>query len=227
MANSSVPITSGTGTNIDTFTVGTDHRQIVMVGDHGGYEGRVATFRTLGRAGATGQKIFAIHNATGSTVAVDVCKITVDVIATAGPVAVATIPPIIRLWKFTAVPTNGTVLSKVSADSGGTATSSSVTVWGDASADGTGSATTLTVTLPAGNIITQEYAPRYVYTSGTAVTTTPVMEVADRMAFLAGDNEVITLRALEGICVFVDSVAAGNPVTNMYLVTCQWEEYTP
>ncbi len=74
MANSSVPITAGSGTNIDTVTIiGGDHRQVVVLGNHGGYEGRTATFRTLGRA-STSQNILAIHNATGSTIAVDVKK---------------------------------------------------------------------------------------------------------------------------------------------------------
>lgn len=39
------------------------------------YRGRAGTFRIPGRAGTTGQKLFSIHNATGSTVLVDVEQI--------------------------------------------------------------------------------------------------------------------------------------------------------
>ena len=219
MANSSVSITAGTGTNIDTITVpGGDHRQVVIMGDKGGYEGRVGTFRTLGRA-STGQKIFAIHNATGSTVAVDVHKITVDILRGAAS-ATLTDFVIVRLYKFTAVPTNGTALSKVSQDSGsGQSTSASVTVWGDASADGTGSATTLTITIPAGTLITQEIGARLLTAVG--------YEPNDRMEFLAGDGETITLRALEGVAVVLEGTVGGNPITTHYTVTCAWEEYSP
>jgi hypothetical protein len=47
------------------------------------YIGRCATFATLGRAGTVGQKIFAIHNATGSGVLVDIDKLACDVSQTA------------------------------------------------------------------------------------------------------------------------------------------------
>ncbi|MDQ3326852.1 MAG: hypothetical protein M3529_14390, partial [Actinomycetota bacterium] len=78
MPDSSVQITAGTGTLIDTVTAPNgDHRQVVIVGDRGGYTGRAATFRTPGRA-AVSHKILALHNATGSAVVVDVRKITID-----------------------------------------------------------------------------------------------------------------------------------------------------
>lgn len=220
MADSAVAITAGSGTNIDTVTTpGGDHRQVVIPArSRGGYEGRVATFRTPGRA-ATSQKIFAIHNATGSSIAVDVHKISVDVFRTAAS-ATLTDYILVRLWKFTAVPTNGTALTKVAADSGsGQSTSSSVTVWGDASADGTGSGTTLTITLPAGTFIAQSFGSRLLTAVG--------YEVLDTMDFLAGDSESITLRALEGLAITIDGTTGGNPTTTWYTVACQWEEYTP
>lgn len=182
------------------------------------YKGRVATFRTTGRAGTIGQKLFAIHNATDSAVMVKVNRIKVDVVNTAVR-AIGVEPALIRLWKFTAVPTNGTQLTKVPRDSSLTS-SSSVTVWGDASADKTGSGTTLTITLPAGTFFSEEYGPR----NFTAVG----QEGADRITFLEGETDEVMLRPLEGVCVFLDyATATFNPVTDFWTATCDWEEYTP
>lgn len=219
MADSSVPISAGVGTNIDTITTPNgDHRQVVVVGDRGGYEGRAASFVIPGRAGTTGQSLFTIHNATGSTIAVNVKKITVDVYQTVIK-AVTVPPPIIRLWKITALPTGGTAVTKVTTDSGGPTTSASVTLLQDASSDRT-SGTALATTRPAGTIVTQEPAPRLITAAG--------YEMADRIEFFAADGECVTLRALEGLVVFADyTVATSNPVTDMWAVGIHWEEYTP
>jgi hypothetical protein len=218
MADSSIAITAGAGTNVDTRTTPSgDHRQVVIVGDMGGYSGKVATFRTPGRAGTAGQKIFALHNATGSSVVVNVQKISVSMTATVIK-AVTVLPPAIKLWKFTAIPTNGTALTKVSNDSGGTATSASLTAWGDASVDGTGSATTLTVTLPAGTFAVSQFAPRMITAVG--------FDNLPLKVLLDTTDGGIVLRPLEGICVFLDYVlATQNPVTDMWTVSAQWEEY--
>lgn len=183
------------------------------------YRGRVATFRAPGRAGTIGQKIFAIHNATGSTTIVDVKRVKVDVVNTAVR-AITVEPALIRLWKFTAVPTNGTAGTKVTKDSALYPTSStSVTVWQDAQADRSGSATTLTVTLPAATFLAQEYGPR----NFTAVG----QEAADKVTFLETEEDVVTLNALEGLCVFLDyATATFNPTTDIWVVSCDWEEYT-
>ncbi len=177
------------------------------------FRGRVATFRTLGRAGTAGQKIFALHNATGSTKVVHINQMFVDVAHTAA-IVVGTIPVIIRIHRFTAIPTNGTALTKVSKDTSLTA-NASITAWGDASADGTGSATTLTVTIPAGNLISQEFTPRIVTAAG--------IEFFDRTEFLT-DKDVV-LRALEGVVVFLDyTTTAANPATAHWTVGCDWWE---
>ena len=177
------------------------------------FKGSTATFRTLGRAGTAGQKIAAIHNATGSSIKVKVRKIRVDWFCTVVK-AVTVAPPIVRIWKFTAVPTNGTVLTKNKI--GGTSTSNAAcTVWGDASADGTGSGTTLTVTLPAGTILDQQAAPRVI----TAVGEVGVAEIEFDYP------EFIELSALEGVCVFLDyTLATQNPVTDMWMTSIQWQE---
>lgn len=188
------------------------------------YRGWFSTFDTLGRAGTTGQKIAAIHNATGSTVIADVSKVTVDLVqAAAAGQAPTVLSAKVRLWKFTAVPTNGTAMTKVPVDSA-LASKSTVTVWGDASADTTGSGTALTVTLPAGTFMTQEFSPRMLVV-GTSAST--IYEGFDRTVFFGtSDSDVVTLRPLEGLCVFVDYVVAtGNPITNHWAVAMYWTEY--
>lgn len=179
------------------------------------YRGRANTFRIPGRAGTAGQKLLSIHNATGSAVLVDVEKIWVDIAVTVVK-AVTVLPPIIRIWKVTVLPTNGTALTKVAEDTSMTS-NASVTVLGDASADGTGSATALTATLPAGTIASQEYAPRLITAAG--------YEMFDRTEYL--DNAPITLRALEGLVVFLDyTLATQNPTTDMWTAGVRWSEYT-
>jgi len=199
---------AGSG-NWDQFVVPVEDKVV-------SYRGRVGTFITPGRA-AVSQKIFAIHNATGSTVLVSVNRIIVDVLHTAVK-AVTVTPPVIRLHRFTAVPTNGTALTKNPLDTS-LSSSASVTAWGDASADGTGSGTTLTVTIPSNSIIDQKYGPRVF----TAVGYEPI----DTGGFLIGEPDV-TLRALEGVAVFLDAatVTTGNPSTDRWSVMCDWTEYT-
>jgi hypothetical protein len=176
-----------------------------------------STFRIPGRAGTAGQKIAAIHNATGSAVKVRLTTVAVDLAATVVK-AVTVLPPIIRIWKFTAIPTNGTAGTKVPQDSALT-TNSSVTVWQDASADGTSSASALTITLPANTVYGEEFAPRLITAAG--------YEMFDRTVFLDGEEEFVTLNALEGVAVFLDYTASTqNPVTDMWIVVMGWEEYT-
>jgi len=181
------------------------------------YLGRAATFRIPGRAGTAGQKLFSIHNATGSAVLVDVEKITVDLVQTVIK-AVTVLPPVIRSWKVTVLPTNGTAATKVPEDSS-LSSNASVTILGDASADGTSSATALTATLPAGTMVTQEFAPRLITAAG--------YEMFDRTTFFESDTESVTLRPLEGLVIFADYVlATQNPITDMWLVAARWTEYT-
>lgn len=212
----------GVGKKLRTLDRGTPgHDQYVIQSDGRlvTFMGRACTFRIPGRAGTTGQKLFSIHNATGSAVKVDVEKICVDLVCTVIK-AVTVLPPVIRLWKVTVLPTNGTAATKVAEDSGLYPTSSaSVTLLGDASADGTNSGTALTATLPAGTIITQEFAPRLITAAG--------YEMFDRTVFMESDDESITLNALEGIVVFADYVlATQNPATDMWTVSARWSEYT-
>lgn len=175
--------------------------------------GRVCTFKTPGRAGTTGQKIFALHNATGSTKVVHINQLAVDLYQTVIK-AVTVAPPTVRVHRFTAIPTNGTSLTKVAKDSA-LSSNASVTAWGDASADGTLSGTALTVTIPASSMLTQEYAPRLITAAG--------YEMFDRTELLDGKD--VVLRALEGIVVFLDyTLATQNPATDIWIVGCDWYE---
>ncbi len=174
---------------------------------------RANTFRTPGRAGTTGQKIFALHNATGSTKVVRINQLTVDLAVTAAK-AITVLPPIIRIHRFTAIPTGGTALSKTAKDTA-LASNASITAWGDASADGTSSAAALAVTIPTGTILGQAFAARLITGAG--------YEPFDRETFL--DNADIVLRALEGIVVeLVYTAITQNPITDMWVVGCDWYE---
>lgn len=185
-----------------------DERQI-------SYLGRVSTWKTLGRAGTVGQKIFAIHNAAGSPVLVDVDKISIDVMQTAARVVE---PPLVRAWKFTAIPTGGNAITKVPEDSI-LSSNSAVTLWQDSQADNIGSTTALAVTLPSGTITSETWGARALTLVG--------YEQFDREWFYASDDEKVTLRPLEGIAIFLDySVATANPITDKWTVTCRWIEYT-
>lgn len=177
------------------------------------FKGRASTFRIPGRAGTTGQKLLSLFNASGSTVTVTVGMIAIDVVATVIK-AITVLPPVIRLYKVAVLPTGGTALTKTKI--GGTSTSNaSVTVLNDASADGTNSATALTATLPAGAVITQEFAPRFITAAG--------YEMADRIEFLT--NSDVTLAAGEGVVLMLDyNLATMNPTTDSYVATIQWDE---
>ncbi len=173
---------------------------------------RAATFRTPGRAGTAGQHIFALYNAAASVKKVLVNTIVVDMTATVVK-AVTVLPPALRVYKVTVLPSNGTAVTKVPLDTN-YASSSSVTVLQDASADGTSSASALTATLPAGAVVDHMFAPRLITAAGA--------ELADSAKF---DLSGLTLLAGEGIVVELDYVlATQNPITDMWLVRCDWVE---
>ncbi len=177
------------------------------------FRGRANSFRTPGRAGTVGQKILSLHNATGSTVKVYITKVMTDLGMTVVK-AVTVAAPIIRLWKVTVAPTNGTVLTK-NKIGGSTTSNASVEVRGDTSADGTASATTLTATLPTGTILSQEYAARIITGAG--------YEMMDRSEFNL--DYAIELQALEGVVVFLDYTATTqNVASDMWVAGIEWYE---
>jgi len=211
----------GTGRKLRTRerTIGANivQEQVVLVGSEAvvSFNGRAQSFRTPGRAGTTGQKLASIHNATGSTVLVRVNRITVDLAVTVVK-AVTVLPPIIRAHRVTVLPTGGTAMPKATVDTAQTS-NASVTLLQDASADGT-SGTVITATIPASNVLVQEFAPRLITAAG--------YEPADRLTFFEGEPDII-LRPLEGIVVeLVYVLATQNPITDMWIVGFDFDEFT-
>lgn len=186
------------------------------------YSGRAGTFRTPSRA-ATTQNVLAIFNASATTI-VAVNRVLFDIYQlTAGAATVH--PPIVRISRLTAVPTNGTALSKVAVDT--TMTSdASVTLFQDASADGTSSGTAMAATIAAGTMLTQEVCSRLI-TVGTA--NAYAYEVADRMEFFVGQPD-ITLRQNQGLVmhlIFPAAPVAGTATAGLHSIgVIDWEEYT-
>lgn len=175
---------------------------------------RASTFRMPGRAGTTGQNLFSLYNQAGSTTRVRINKLFVNHTCTVVK-AVTVLPPTVRVYKVSVEPTNGDLVTKVLKDS--TYTShASVIARQDASADGTSSASALTATLPAGNVLTSNFAPRLI--------TAASREIADGITFLH-DADVF-LRAGEGVVVALDyTLATQNPVTDMWIVNADWSTY--
>jgi hypothetical protein len=196
------------------------------------YKGRACTFRTPGRAGTAGQKLFALHNATGSTVNVDISKIVIDCAQTVVKL-VTVLPPVVKAVRFTTAPSGGTTLVRTPEDTSLSSKTTAVTIWGDASADGTPSGTALTigsiVTNIQAGVLQHAFAPRYmVHVAPTASSINPLFEPFDTIIFFDGEDETITLRELEGVCIFLDYTATGqNPTTDMWTVSARWQEWTP
>lgn len=214
-----------------SLVVGVPRGEPVDAGRQVSYKGRSATPRTPGRAVITGQKIFAIHNAVGSAVIVDVHNIMVDMVQTVSKL-LTVLPPIMRVYKFTAVPTNGTALTKNGEDSS-LVSKTAVTCWGDASSDGTSSATTLTIAAITNgsqtNLLTQMFAPRITHHAApTASSINPFVELMDRATFFDSDDEIISLRAGEGLAIHLDfGATTQNPITDMWTAAIRWVEYSP
>jgi hypothetical protein len=181
--------------------------------DKATFRGRAATFRTVGRAGTTPRRILAIWNALGSGKVVHVNQITLDVVQTA-VMAVTVVPPIIRIYRITAIPTNGTALSKIAKDSN-LSSSASISLFGDASADGTNSASALAATTTSGAMLAQEFMARLITAAG--------YEMFDRVELLAGWD--IVLRPGEGLVLSLDlTLATQEPSTTTTVAGIDWFE---
>jgi hypothetical protein len=203
----------GTGVPVKTRDVGGFQFQEIIPRPEAEatFRGKVSTFRTPGRAGTAGAKLFALHNATGSTKIVHINHLWVDLTCTVVK-AVTVLPPQIKVHRFTALPTNGTALTKVAKDTA-LSSNASITAWGDASADGTLSASALAVTPTA--LLTQEFAPRLITAVG--------YEMFDR-TILMEDNDIV-LRALEGVVIELSyTLATQNPATDMWIAGADWFE---
>ena len=187
------------------------------------FSGRATTFSTKGIATAATQPIISLYNATGSTVVVSVNRVKVDLLTIAAAGKAPTVQtPVIRVRKTTAIHTAGTVLTKQAMDSS-LSSNASVTVHGGTASDG-GALTTLAVTASTGSALSQAWAPRLLVV-GTSAST--LYEAADPLVFFEGEPDIV-IRANEGIAVLLEGavVTTGNPATDRWLATIDWEEWT-
>lgn len=173
------------------------------------FEGAAGTFRILGNA-ALLHNLFSIENAVGSAVNVRILSLTVRLDATA---VLITVMPTIKTTRPTALPTGGTVLTKVALDTNKTS-SASVILRGANAAEG-GAATAITAT--QGPILKAEYSMRM---------HTLVGQIDGNPRALDTERPII-LRAGQAILVCVESApATSNPATNHWQVDVEWEEFT-
>ncbi len=177
------------------------------------FKGRASTYRSVGRAGTTPRRLLSIWNPAGSGKVVYINGVFFDLVQGAA-MAVTVIPPIVRVYRITAAPTGGTVLTKSAKDT--TLTSAAtIVVTGDASADGTNSATAQAVTTTAGAHLTQEIAPRLITAAG--------YEPADRLDLLKDAG--VVCRAGEGLVLSLDlTLATQEPATTHIVSTIDWYE---
>ncbi len=173
----------------------------------------VSAFRTLGAA-ALLQNVFSIENAAGSTVLVAVRRMAVQLDTTA---LLATVAPTVKVSRITALPTGGTVLGKVPADSA--QTSNALVVVRGANASDGGAATAIAAT--AGTPMWSQLTMRMHTLVGQVV-------MDDNAAIPAlSDADPIILRAGEALLVqVVAAVATSNPATNNWIINTVFEEMT-
>ncbi len=171
-----------------------------------------SAFRTLGAA-ALLQNVFSIENAVGSTVLVAVRRMAVQLDATAVLAAVA---PSVKVSRITTLPTGGTVLGKVPADTA-QPSNASVVVRGATATDG-GAATAIVAT--AGVAFWTQLTMRIHTLVGQVV-----MEDESVIPGLS-ENDPIILRAGEALLVqVIASATTSNPATNHWVVNTVFEEY--
>ncbi len=172
-----------------------------------------SSFRTLGAA-ALLHNIFSIENQVGSSVLVAVRRMAVQLDATALLAAVA---PSVKVSRITALPTGGTVLGEVPADSANTS-NASVVVRGATASDG-GAATAIAAT--AGTAFWSQLTMRMHSLVGQVL-----MEDESVIPGLS-ENDPIILRAGEALLVqIVAAATTSNPATNNWVINTVFEEMT-
>jgi hypothetical protein len=177
------------------------------------FRGLAGTFRTLGNAAAT-QNLFTIENASGSPVLVAIRRLSLEVESTA---ALAALANRIVVSRPTALPTAGTALTKVAAETA-LASSASVVLRGATASDG-GAATAITAT--AGAQMWSTFAMR-MHTLAGQVMFQPDNLLPEHVA-----DQPVILRAGEALLAqVVQPTAANNANTYHYVVKCAWDEFT-
>lgn len=171
------------------------------------YKGSLTTPRIVGLASAN-HNLFTIFNKSGSTKFVKLKRLTFQAEHTA---AVTTVAPVVHASRITALPTGGTVLTKVPFDTALTA-DANIELMAATASDG-GAATAIAAT--AGARLWGDFKSR----AHTAVGQFLYPDEALIPGFC--DVDPIILRALQGILVQVVQAAV---ITDHYLVSCAWEE---
>jgi hypothetical protein len=181
------------------------------------FSGWTSTFRVPGRASTTGQKIFTMHNATGSSILVDIDSLQVAHLQTV-IMAATTQPPVVRLYRLTALPAGGVACTKVAGDTSQTS-SASLTILQDAVSDGNVATTILSATLTTAAVFSANFSNRMITAAG--------FDNIQNLELLKNTDKKITLRPLEGIAVMLETTTAvQNPTTDMWVVSASWTEYT-
>lgn len=175
-----------------------------------------STFRTLGNA-ASPQVLFTIHRANvGGLGAIRIRKLTVTVTYTA---ALTAVENVVDWGRSTALPTGGTALTAVNADTT-RAVSANCVALGATASDG-GGATAITATLAAragGSFIGRIHTAVGHVNSGTTIILIGPGE---------GSDTAMILRTNEGLMVRVVNPTAGNNAATIhYVVNCEAEEVT-
>jgi hypothetical protein len=177
------------------------------------FKGMAATFRTLGNA-ASPQNLFSIENQAGSSVLVALRRLSVQMDSVAALAAVATQ---FKTSRPSALPTNGTPLTKVAFDSA-LSSASAVVLRGATASDG-GAATAITAT--AGSAGWHQFAMRLHTLVGQ------VLVDDEALIPLLTADDPIYLRPGESLLTqIVQATAANNKNTDHYVVNCMWEEFT-
>ncbi len=171
------------------------------------YKGAVSTFRIVGLASAN-HNLFTIFNKTGSTKFIKLKRLTYQTDHTA---LLASVSPILHASRITALPTGGTVLTKVAFDSTLTP-DTDIEMMGATASDG-GAATAITAT--AGTRMWADFKGRMHTAVGQ------ILFPDENLIPGFCDVDPIILRASQGILV---QVAQAALATDHYIVSCAFEE---
>lgn len=153
---------------------------------------------------AISQPMFTIWN--GGSNIISVRRMVIECDAVVGK-ASATVVPVLRLYRLTAAPTNGSTLTGVTTDTGDTALSATVVVRGDASGDGAISGTALTATANPTSPMWSQTLPIWGSTTLAGYQQPAVMAVVPDDPVLQSEDPIY-LRASQGLMLRAEAPAA-------------------
>ena len=177
------------------------------------FRGAASTFRILGSA-AVPHNLFTIENLTGSGKLIYLRELYLSADTTA---ALLTVACQVDVSRTTAIPSVGTVLTKVAIDTL-LSSSANVILRGANASDG-GAASAITATAAAG-YLGRGFIPR----QATAVGQVQPFQLVDLLPDYLLESDSIVLRENQAIVVQITGTAASNAATNHYIITCVWDE---